>query len=398
MIEILIPMTIGGVIATMFRTTGNRKKIETFFETRKICVDLKGRRLYPKFKKETTFKEKTVYHYRLPIGIPSKALEQFDETLSEGLGKPVTLKWDNYMLAISVYKKKLEERIPFTGHMLRTNTWQVPIGMTVEGLVYHDFEQIPHITVSGTSGFGKTVLLKLVSSSLLASNPNHSVFYFIDLKEKLEFHEWEELGQTKGVAGNPHEAHELLTHIVQDMFNMIEYLREQRVTNISESDIKQRVFVFVDEAAELTPHGSPKQKAMLRDCQFMLSEIARLGRAIGYRLIFGTQYPTGDTLPRQIKQNADCKIGFRLPTQIASMVAIDEDGLERLPQIRGRAIMKTVTTTEMQVPYLSDTVMRELLQKHGIEREKNHEQPQASETNQEQEPQLRPIQDTVRLL
>ena len=29
---------------------------------------------------------------------------------------------------------------------------------------------------------------------------------------------------------------------------MIEYLREQRVTNISESDIKQRVFVFVDEA------------------------------------------------------------------------------------------------------------------------------------------------------
>ena len=132
--------------------------------------------------------------------------------------------------------------------MLRTNTWQVPIGMTVEGLVYHDFEQIPHITVSGTSGFGKTVLLKLVSSSLLASNPNDSVFYFIDLKEKLEFHEWEELGQTKGVAGNPHEAHELLTHIVQDMFNMIEYLREQRVTNISESEIKQRVFIFVDEA------------------------------------------------------------------------------------------------------------------------------------------------------
>ena len=41
---------------------------------------------------------------------------------------------------------------------------------------------------------------------------------------------------------------------------MIEYLREQRVTNISESEIKQRVFIFVDEATELTPHGSPKQK------------------------------------------------------------------------------------------------------------------------------------------
>ena len=51
----------------------------------------------------------------------------------------------------------------------------------------------------------------------------------------------------------------------------------------------------------------------------------------------------------------------------------------------------------MQVPYLSDTVMRELPASWDREGE-NHEQPQASETNQEQEPQLRPIQDTVRLL
>ena len=37
----------------------------------------------------------------------------------------------------------------------------------------------------------------------------------------------------------------------------------------------------------------------------MLSHIARIGGALGFRLIFCTQYPTGDTLPRQVKQNSD---------------------------------------------------------------------------------------------
>lgn len=62
----------------------------------------------------------------------------------------------------------------------------------------------------------------------------------------------------------------------------------------------------------------------------MLSHIARIGGALGFRLIFCTQYPTGDTLPRQVKQNSDAKLGFRLPTQTASSVVIDEPGLESI--------------------------------------------------------------------
>ncbi|WNN20023.1 FtsK/SpoIIIE-like protein [Bacillus phage FI_KG-Lek] len=104
-----------------------------------------------------------------------------------------------------------------------------------------------------------------------------------------------------------------------------------------------------------------EQQRLLGACQQMLSHIARIGGALGFRLIFCTQYPTGDTLPRQVKQNSDAKLGFRLPTQTASSVVIDEAGLETIKSIPGRAIFKTDRLTEIQVPYISNEMMWEHL-------------------------------------
>ncbi|MBW3216562.1 hypothetical protein KZC64_23665, partial [Salmonella enterica subsp. enterica serovar Javiana] len=95
---------------------------------------------------------------------------------------------------------------------------------------------------------------------------------------------------------------------------------------------------------------------------------ARIGGALGFRLIFCTQYPTGDTLPRQVKQNSDAKLGFRLPTQTASSVVIDEAGLETIESIPGRAIFKTDRLTEIQVPYISNEMMWEHLKGYEVEK------------------------------
>lgn len=112
----------------------------------------------------------------------------------------------------------------------------------------------------------------------------------------------------------------------------MQYMKDRHYTNVVETSIKERSFIIVDEGAELCPDKSMKkeQQRLLGACQQMLSHIARIGGALGFRLIFCTQYPTGDTLPRQVKQNSDAKLGFRLPTQTASSVVIDEPGLESI--------------------------------------------------------------------
>ncbi|HSH25629.1 MAG TPA: hypothetical protein VLA13_08850, partial [Massilibacterium sp.] len=51
---------------------------------------------------------------------------------------------------------------------------------------------------------------------------------------------------------------------------------------------------------------------------------------------------------------------FRLPTEVASRVAIDEQGAEQLPH-PGRAIYRTHTKNVIQVPYIRDTDIQERL-------------------------------------
>ncbi|PND16922.1 hypothetical protein CW304_13625 [Bacillus sp. UFRGS-B20] len=90
-------------------------------------------------------------------------------------------------------------------------------------------------------------------------------------------------------------------------------------------------------------------------------------------------------------------------TANALMVAIDETVLERLPQFRGRAINENVTTTEMvKYPYLSvhgdgNSFFIYILVCYICIIGRKHEQPQASETNQEQNLNYDNT-DTVRLL
>ncbi|MEI4680214.1 FtsK/SpoIIIE domain-containing protein, partial [Bacillus cereus] len=234
--------------------------------------------------------------------------------------------------------------------------WNVIMGRALDRMIYHDFEKTPHMCVSGMTRFGKTVFLKNIMTSLILQQPDYVKFHVIDLKEGLEFSPYRDLLQVEEVAENPMQAFDMLHRIREKMVAQVVRMKDSYFTNIVDTPIKERNFIIVDESANLCPtQGLPKQKrAMLYLCQEMLSEIARIGGALGFRLIFCTQYPTSDTLPRQIKQNSDAKIGFRLPTVVASQVAIDESGLEELPSIPGRALFKTDRVEEIQVPYLSN--------------------------------------------
>src|SRR5699024_766475 len=95
--------------------------------------------------------------------------------------------------------------------------------------------------------------------------------------------------------------------------------------------------------------------------------------------IFCTQYPTADTLPRQVKQNSDARISFRLPTEVASRVAIDESGAEKLAN-PGRAIYRTVGRVEIQVPYVGDSEIVEKLYKHFAEIKEDNNDAETDKT------------------
>ncbi|NSW38849.1 cell division protein FtsK [Bacillus sp. Xin1] len=364
----------------------DKKKIATFFEITKICVQHKGELQYPVFIKEMEDDISMNYVYKLPLGVPSQLIKKLAEVLEEGLYKPVKISFHQRELHIRVFKQQIPEMWNWSKDLLKEHTWRVMMGKSLDKNVYHDFENTPHMCVAGMTRFGKTVFLKNVMTSLILQQPRHVKFFIIDLKEGLEFSPYKDLSQVVEVAENSEQALEMLVRVREKMVKQIEMMKKSYFTNVIDTSIRERCFIIVDEGANLCPtQGLPKkQRDLLFMCQEMLSEIARIGGGLGFRLIFCTQYPTSDTLPRQIKQNADAKLGFRLPTAVASQVALDEPGLEDLPSLPGRALFKTDRTEEVQVPYLKDMDMWELLKQYKVVKQNAASNTQTeSETNRD---------------
>ncbi|MFC5775174.1 FtsK/SpoIIIE domain-containing protein [Ectobacillus antri] len=359
----------------------DRSKIKVFFEIAGIAIKHDDRLQYPDYLETFEDSRSKTYIYRLPLGMPFKVLEKVQDVVSEGLGKPVRISYDNYKMRIRVFNGEIPTSWDWSPDLVQEGKWIIPIGRSLEGIVYHDFDKTPHMTLGGLVRMGKTVFLKVLFTTLSLANPKHAHFYLIDLKEEgLEFSEFSDLQQVEGIATKVEEAYDMLQEVMVKMNARGKYMKENRIKNIVQTSEKDRYFVIVDEGAVLAPaKGLPKSlNVKLEECQYMLSHIARVGGALGFRVIFCTQYPTADTLPRVIKQMADAKLGLRLPTRIASEVVIDEPGLEDLPQVPGRAIFKTDKCVELQVPMLEDVTMRKLLEPFVAPKEvKQHVSPSA---------------------
>lgn len=346
----------GGLYLAIFKEPNDKKKIAHIFKN--IGFGFKDK--YPILIYEHKKPTHTVYGYSLPYGLLDTP--KLEVILEKTLNRPVDVEVNGTM-KIKVYKNKDIPKWDYE-EVPHKKGWVVPIGRSRDELVWHNFDHTPHMTIAGTTRFGKTVMLKNFMTYLIEHHPMTVEFYIIDLKGGLEFHRYKKLKQVKDVAGNPKEAADMLNQVWSDLENQMKYFKERNLTNITNSPIRKRTFILVDEGGQLMPKkgADEKTKKMLHYCMETLQEICRVGGALGFRHLYATQYPTADSLPKHVKLNSDAKISFRLGTGYASEVAIDEYGAEQL-EGKGRAIYKTHDRVEVQVPMLEDKAMWERLRR-----------------------------------
>jgi S-DNA-T family DNA segregation ATPase FtsK/SpoIIIE len=307
-------------------------------------------------------------------------LEQIKKLLNgDKKRKEILMEYDG-TLRMSVYREPLPEMVPF---LLTARDWTVCVGISREGVIYHDFDVIPHIVIAGTTRYGKSVFLKNVVTTLI-HNQSDVHLTLIDLKGGLAFNRFSNVRQVETVAKDTEEALEALRSIQQAMKQRQADFLSRGVEDIKEAHTNERHFIVIDEAAELASDGEPDKdtKKLKIECEKIIAEIARIGGGLGYRLIFATQYPTADTLPRQVKQNCDARLCFRLQTDIASMVVLDEPGAESLPSgLKGRAIYRTDRKYIVQTPYIDNQQIDRIIRPHITI--KGKEEPREHRTTQE---------------
>lgn len=331
-------------------------------------IDFKAKDKYPKFFKKSVQDTYTDYIFNVPYGLTDDK-KKLRPALQQTFGKHVTVKF-NQKLFIRIYHNNLSKEVNY--ELEKIEGWEVPIGVSRDGKVYHDFDKLQHMTIAGTSQWGKTSFIKMLVTTLIENHPDDVEFYVLDLKGMLSFNRYAKLKQVKAVAGNYKESAEVLKIVEKDIKSTMKYFKENYIENINETNIKKRKFIIIDEAGELVPKKgmSSEDIDQIKECQRIISYIVRISAALGFRLIYGTQYPTAQIMDNQIKANAAARISFRLQTAVQSNVAIDEGGAELL-EVPGRAIYKTVERYEIQTPYISNKEMWERLRRFEVGKREN---------------------------
>lgn len=394
LIEIASSLVMGGIFAGSFFaqniTRNDATKIQRIAANCGLTVKEAGMTRTIHLKRRSKLKNGTEYVYRIPLGLSFSDFEKRLDHFQDGLNgktfsladlaelfkrkqrkpkqrKEIELQYDG-MLKILVYDSPLPELVPFDDHTIGgLKGWQVPVGEGRNDSVTHDFDQIPHLIVAGTTRYGKSVFLKNVITTLIARKPDHTKFTLIDLKGGLTFNRYKNVRQVQTVAKDVSETLEALRTIQAEMYKRMDIFLEAGHEDVREAGYKDRHFIIVDEAAQLASAGyKGEEKAMRIECEQIVAEIARIGGGLGYRLVYATQYPTADTLPRQVKQNCDARICFKLQTDIASRVVLDEEGAESLPLIKGRAIYLTDRKRVVQTPFIENKYIEEKIGPHIV--------------------------------
>ena len=193
--------------------------------------------------------------------------------------------------------------------------------------VFFDLVSCPHIFVGGTTGSGKSVLLKNIIVSIAKLNKNVE-FVLIDPKSGAEFGIYQELVKLSEISDH---------HIIKDMdsvcdiFNKLIAQMESRYSELDSNRVQKNselsnpftnIIVVVDEVADMLS-GDKKIAALIE-------RLAQKARACGIFLILATQSPNSDIFTQTLRSNIPSRIALKTNTSNQSKVIMDETGAEKL--------------------------------------------------------------------
>jgi len=187
------------------------------------------------------------------------------------------------------------------------------LGMTEEGPLEVDLvSDGPHGLLAGTTGSGKSELLRTLVVSLAATvDPDRLNFVLVDYKGGSAFDACARLPHTVGVVTDldGHLARRALTCLEAELRYREELLRRSGVSDISQhvrgndAPPLPRLLVVIDEFAALAKE--------LPDFLTALVDVAQRGRSLGVHLLLATQRP-GGVVGDGIRANTNLRISLRV--------------------------------------------------------------------------------------
>lgn len=296
-------------------------------------------------------------------GIPLKVWEDKKAAIETVLDITiVNMKYGSGKSRILLYtvpaKTDLPEVIDWNDKHLSQQSFILTLGESFTGPVTVDLVRVPHILLGGSTGSGKSVLLKLL---LMQANKKGANVCIADFKGGVDFPPvWHKECR---MCFEEQSTLELLTELTDELERRKKLLKAEGQPNIDRynaatgENLKRYIFACDESAEMLDKTGLTKeQKETVSKIESKLSMIARQGRAFGIHLILATQRPDANILSGQIKNNVNCRICGRADTVLSQIILDSTAAAEQIPKdARGRFILHDGTV--FQAYWFDDSEM-----------------------------------------
>ncbi|MFT5979160.1 MAG: S-DNA-T family DNA segregation ATPase FtsK/SpoIIIE, partial [Ilumatobacter sp.] len=220
-----------------------------------------------------------------------------------------------------------------------------PLGHSVDGLVEVDLVRDgPHALIAGTTGSGKSELLRSLVIGLAAQlSPDHVTFVLVDYKGGSTFDACADLPHTVGLVTDLDDglAERALISLDAELHRRERLLRSVGASDLSDYRLRAeaptlprlpRLVVVIDEFAALAKE--------LPDFLSALVGIAQRGRSLGVHLILATQRPAG-VVTDEIRANTNLRLALRLNDIADAHDVVNDAGPTRFSRtVPGRSALR----------------------------------------------------------
>lgn len=197
------------------------------------------------------------------------------------------------------------------------------VGFTSHDNYFIDVFKFPHTLISGSTNSGKTNLIKCMIYNLIQFK---NVDVYIMSVRKLDYYFFNNKFSNLFISTGIDDIYLKLKSIHKELL-----IREKELNHHVKYSNKKLKYIFFDEFSFLISDGkNDVNKDFKEEILNIIKEIAKIGSALGFYLIIGTQRADSKILDGQIKANCNSHITFKQINSINSQIALGHSGAEEL--------------------------------------------------------------------
>jgi DNA segregation ATPase FtsK/SpoIIIE-like protein len=256
----------------------------------------------------------------LSLALKSKVLITFNTKGALCVEAPIAKRRTVYFRRLLETSDEIDSRLP------------VILGVNASYETYgFDLAELPHLLIAGTTGSGKSILVKTILASIMYKlSPNDVRLVLVDPK-RVDFGIFNASPfLAHKVITDMDDASEILKTLVDEMERRYDLLEASKASNIAFFNQSAKpdksmpyIVAVIDEFADLIMGDTS-------DIGENIIRIAQKARACGIHLILATQRPSAEVINGLIKANVPGKIALSVSSSINSKIIIDRTGAEKL--------------------------------------------------------------------